>query len=333
MSLKISSTMHEPASGKAPAPKKPPFIGSPLLVAIKRIAQKTGKGIRSLIRTSAPSKRDVEVPIVEPRKAISAKKSVSVKKTPVNEETQSKAATPRRQPGAAAWLPKLLWGVSALMVVLVIYLGLNFLGIFTTAVSASTQIQTTPQAAVLPTYASTPMAALERVTDPKTTLSDRGDDYIQRYIVQPLEGVYSIATKFNIKPETVLWSNESELRSDPNTIPVNSVLYIPPVDGVYYPWKEGDTLEKVAAKFEVTPNDILTWPSNHLDLTNPVIVPGQYVMIPNGKGSAIEWVVPIPYSAHSGSQPQYRRSVQCHRILPLVGRIHLANRQPLDLRE
>ena len=61
-------------------------------------------------------------------------------------------------------------------------------------------------------------------------------------------------------------------------------LIIPPVDGLTYVWKEGDTLDAVADKFKSDVNKdktldekdaelireaIVSWPSNDLDLTIP----------------------------------------------------------------
>jgi len=70
---------------------------------------------------------------------------------------------------------------------------------------------------------------------------------------------------------------------------------------VFYQWQEGDTLEKVAGTYHVDPSVIINWPGNNLDLTNPIIQPGQYVMIPGGRGEFKQWVVPIPYSPSSGA--------------------------------
>ena len=51
-------------------------------------------------------------------------------------------------------------------------------------------------------------------------------------------------------------------------------LKIPPVDGVYYQWQKGDTLEAVAGRFEAKVDDILSWSGNNADLTNPTFEPG-----------------------------------------------------------
>ncbi len=59
-------------------------------------------------------------------------------------------------------------------------------------------------------------------------------------------------------------------------------LNIPPADGLLYRWKEGDTIEKVAAQYRAKPEDIINWPGNNLDLSDPRPQPGQWVMIPGG---------------------------------------------------
>jgi hypothetical protein len=66
-------------------------------------------------------------------------------------------------------------------------------------------------------------------------------------------------------------------------------LTIPPVDGLYYEWKDGDTIEEVAAKFEADPDAILTFPANNLDLTDPEIKPGMTIMIPGGVRELRNW--------------------------------------------
>jgi len=300
VSFKISSTMHAPSSSQKPAPTKLHLTGKPLLAKIRKATGPTVKGVRHLFRLR---------PVSEPTKSesVTAPKNTGVVKTPAALTAKAKKHAPQKQPSTPKpvkqlnWLPKVMWGVSVTMVLIVAYLVLKFFSLIPNVVAATTQIETTQQAPVLPSFSSTQVNSLERITDLKTIIPDRSLDYIQRYSVQPLESVVSIANKFNLKKETILWSNESELRSDPSTVQVNTFLYVPPVDGVYYEWKDGDTLDAVAAKYKVDVGAILTWPSNHLDLTDPQIVPGQYVMIPGGQGAPIEWIIPIAYQAHAGA--------------------------------
>ena len=69
-------------------------------------------------------------------------------------------------------------------------------------------------------------------------------------------------------------------------------LKIPPVDGVFYQWQEGDTLEDVAQRFKANPKDITNWAGNKLDLTNPEMWNGQWVLIPGGEREFRAWIVP-----------------------------------------
>ena len=59
-------------------------------------------------------------------------------------------------------------------------------------------------------------------------------------------------------------------------------LSIPPTDGLLYEWKEGDTIEKIAAAYQAKSEDIINWPGNNIDLTNPQFKAGTLVMIPGG---------------------------------------------------
>ena len=90
------------------------------------------------------------------------------------------------------------------------------------------------------------------------------------------------------------------------------VLNLPPVDGVLYKWKEGDTLEEVAKEYEVSVIDIINWPGNTFsDLTNPYIEPGTSVMIPGGVGEFRSWVIPVIPSGSAGVSTSLYGSGAC----------------------
>ena len=121
------------------------------------------------------------------------------------------------------------------------------------------------------------------------------------YEVELGDAVFSIAQKYNITPETLLWSNYDVLKDDPHSLSVGQVLRIPPTNGIIYEWKEGDSLEKVAADFRADVDDILNWSGNNLDLTNPEVDPGTVVMIPGGQREFQQWVVPTYAVGRSGT--------------------------------
>lgn len=112
------------------------------------------------------------------------------------------------------------------------------------------------------------------------------------YPVQFNDSVFGIAEKFNLKPETVLWSNYSELQDNPHALREGMELTIPPVDGIYYQWQEGDTIDLVAARFRTEPEQVINFPGNGFDLTDPQVDPDERVMIPDGKREFQQWIIP-----------------------------------------
>ncbi len=77
-------------------------------------------------------------------------------------------------------------------------------------------------------------------------------------------------------------------------------LTIPPIDGILYQWKEGDKLDHIAGLYKITVDDILLYPGNNLDITNPVIEPGTLIMLPGAKREFRTWVVPVVAGDNAG---------------------------------
>jgi murein DD-endopeptidase MepM/ murein hydrolase activator NlpD len=115
------------------------------------------------------------------------------------------------------------------------------------------------------------------------------------------DSVFAIAEKFKLKPETVLWANYDVLQDDPHSLKPGQVLKIPPTDGIFYQWKETDTLEKVANEYKARVEDILNFPGNDIDLTDPKITSGSWVMIPGGEREFVQWLVPTIAKGASGT--------------------------------
>lgn len=200
--------------------------------------------------------------------------------------------------GTSGWLPKASWGVAILMVGLMVYVFLQ-----RTPIAIFAAVQSPTQEAVVPTQVPPPVAlpdfhpgevmqAVARLAVPHTVIPDRPKAKATQYTVEKGDSVFSISKDFNLKPESVLWANYEQLKDDPQTLSVGLALNIPPVDGVYYKWKGGDSIDSVASRYKVKPEAILTWPGNHLDMTAPKIETGTYVMVPGGKGEFRQWVVP-----------------------------------------
>ena len=155
-------------------------------------------------------------------------------------------------------------------------------------------------ASMLPaSYPISPVDSVRRLLTLRTDIPARPRYEAVEYTVESGDALFPIAKRFDIEPETVLWANFDELNDDPHSLRPGQQLVIPPVDGVYYQWEEGDTIESVAEVLEAKPEDILSWVGNKLDLADPRIEPGQYVMVPGGHREFKQWIIPTVTRAGS----------------------------------
>lgn len=215
----------------------------------------------------------------------------------------NKPEAPRESSGSG-WLTYLTWAIAVAMTALMIYSILTKTGIVGASRTSENaeealDLAEAPAIVQLPVFDQTELVkAVIRQANPRTIIPTRPREDAETYIVEAGDSVFGIAQFFNLTPETVLWANYEVLNDDPHMISIGQELYIPPTDGVLYKWKENDTIDKVAATFKADPEDILLWPGNHIDITNPVIAPDTMVMIPGGEREFRTWVVPtIPRGA------------------------------------
>lgn len=164
--------------------------------------------------------------------------------------------------------------------------------------------QDPPQVVMPALGASEAFSFIEREIQIKTNVpADKPRYQPVEYRVARGDAIFAIAESFKLKPETVLWANYDVLQDDPHSLKPGMVLKIPPTDGIYYQWKENDTLDKVANEFKANLDDILNFPGNDIDLTNPKIESGSWVMIPGGEREFVQWLVPTVARGSSGTSP------------------------------
>jgi Peptidase family M23/LysM domain len=160
-------------------------------------------------------------------------------------------------------------------------------------------VTTVPEAtAVMPAFSAAGESSfITRLINPRTFLPDQPRSEVAVYTVTSGDTLFGIAAKYNLKPETLLWSNNSVLKDDPDLLTPGMILNILPVDGVYYQWHESDKLSAVADNYGVSIIDIVSWPGNHLDPNidpeKPAIVPGTWLIIPGGHREFVQWQVPV----------------------------------------
>lgn len=173
--------------------------------------------------------------------------------------------------------------------------------------------QPAAQAAILPT--STPQTDLPdlppfsineasyqvgipRYAQVHTTIPTRPRTEVITYIVKTGDTVFGIAEQFGLKPETILWGNYYILADNPHALSEGQELNILPIDGTYHRWSAGEGLNGVAQGYSVTPEEIINWESNHLnletigDFANPNIEPGTFLVVPGGSRQYVTWSAP-----------------------------------------
>jgi len=227
---------------------------------------------------------------------------VSLKKIEVSQPA------PKEQGERFTWISRLLW-VGA--VVMTIIMTLSLVGHFADRAQAAapeTQPAATAEVAQVD-GADVPLfqpvsfvEAISREANPYTELHERDRDRAITYTVESGDSIFGIAKSFGISPESLLWANYATLNDDPHNIYIGTELIVPPANGILYKWKQGDTVEAVAGRYQAYPENILAYPGNRLDLTDttPEIAPDTYVMVPGGWRETKPWVVPTIARGRAG---------------------------------
>jgi murein DD-endopeptidase MepM/ murein hydrolase activator NlpD len=202
------------------------------------------------------------------------------------------------------WGTVLSWGVTGLMVagLILVLLKINPFKSDTgvTEVIDPNQSVNIP----LPSLASgLPVDELIRIAKIDTTVPEGVRSFAVKYTVQPGDSLFMIAKIYGVTAESILWANYDLLNDDPTFLKEGWVLTIPPTNGIYYKWKAGDSIEKIAEKYHTDPESIITWPGNHLDVSNPVTdnLTDVNVMIPGGYRDMVSWIQTVSFSPRSGA--------------------------------
>lgn len=221
---------------------------------------------------------------------------------------QQEEPEPRKMP---KWIPPVLWAVALLCV--------GFMGIVIVQRTPVIRGTNTPQTgavdnAYVDSIVSNPglpeMNELEgekdsddmpRLASSVTHMPENQRTEAIKYTIETGDSLYGIANKFDLEPETILWANYNVLYDDAHNISVGDELIIPPDNGIYVQWKESDELQRLADKYRVEVHDVLAEPVNKLDITNPVIKAGDFILFPGGyrETTAFNPIV-YEYSPNSG---------------------------------
>jgi len=139
---------------------------------------------------------------------------------------------------------------------------------------------------------------IPRLAQIHTDVPSRPREEVITYTVKLGDTLFGIAKQYGLKPETILWANQTTLADNPHNLQPGQELNILPVDGAYHRWSTGDGLNGVAKFYSVKPEDIIDFPGNHLDRaqigdwSNPKIDPGSWLVIPGGRREFVSWSAP-----------------------------------------
>ena len=187
----------------------------------------------------------------------------------------------------------IVWGIGSLI---------------TSGTMASPEKSPTPtsKAEALPGNVSTPSFSADGqasgvIRQPKPQFDENIDveerNEVTTYTVETGDTIFGIAEKFDLTPETMLWSNRYIIGDTPDGLIVGLELYILPLDGVYHKWVEGEGLNGVATFYNIDPDVIVNYPENGLDpetigdYANPNIEPGTMLVVPGGTRPSVPWIV------------------------------------------
>jgi len=136
-----------------------------------------------------------------------------------------------------------------------------------------------------------------------TTFPERPRLHVITYVVQPGDNVFNISARFDLSPDTIVWSNREGLMDAPWLIQEGLELFVLPVDGVYHTVRAGDTVASIAAEYEMEPEDLYNeW--NDLE-EDGQLREGQQLVVPGGQGEEVAWEPPPEYPAPGPSGYSY----------------------------
>lgn len=126
--------------------------------------------------------------------------------------------------------------------------------------------------AIAPTD-TTVVTKLQSVATPLKSNKD-----IKDYVVLPGDTVSSIAAKFGVTSDSIMWSNNLT----GNAVNAGIKLVIPPVNGIVYIVKAGDTVDSLSQKYRANKEQLIVY--NDVELTG--LRNGERILIPNGQQPA-----------------------------------------------
>ena len=143
-----------------------------------------------------------------------------------------------------------------------------------------------------------------RAAVPITTIPSRPRTEVITYAVHAGDSVFGIAEQMGISGDTIMWAN-GDLEDNPDLLSVGQALTILPVSGVYHEVVQGDTLESIAKKYQVTVDAITGYEFSGLAPGQPLEI-GKHIIVAGGRKpfvarAAVVVVGGVPDGAQRGT--------------------------------
>lgn len=159
------------------------------------------------------------------------------------------------------------------------------------------------------------------ISDPTlvTHISEKPRSEVVDYEVHSGDTVSSIAEKFGVSIDTVLWVNDM---GEKDRIKPGQTFKIPPVTGIVHAVRKGDTIYSISKKYEAEAQAIVDFPFNIFtnDETFALAV-GQTVIVPDGVKPDVKPVSPVTSIARLRTPDAGVVSATGQFVWPASGRI------------
>jgi murein DD-endopeptidase MepM/ murein hydrolase activator NlpD len=102
-----------------------------------------------------------------------------------------------------------------------------------------------------------------------------------KYAVRPGDTVSSIARRFAIDSDYIVWNN-ADVSNDPDSLEVGQELQIPTLEGMIHSVEDGDTLSSIIRRYDGDLSATLAFRANNIN--DPNVVPeGQLLLVIGGR--------------------------------------------------
>ncbi|HEU5424555.1 MAG TPA: peptidoglycan DD-metalloendopeptidase family protein [Nitrolancea sp.] len=102
---------------------------------------------------------------------------------------------------------------------------------------------------------------------------------VRTIVAEGSESIGDLATQTGLRIDTLLWANG--LTDPTQELPAGTQVRVPPVDGMLHIVHDGDTLESIAARYQVDVTAITGYGPNNVQTTAD-LVPYRLLMVPGG---------------------------------------------------